>query len=56
MNEVVRDPKLGIGFEPTVRNLFAVLLANAEVYVRLMKEVHEDAFKVANDRKNKLFK
>mgnify|MGYP000909514402 CR=1 FL=1 len=54
MNEVVKDPKLGIGFEPTVRNLFAVLLANAEVYVRLMKEVHEDAFKVANDRKNKL--
>jgi hypothetical protein len=54
MNEVVKSPELGIGFEPTVRNLFAVLLANAEVYVRLMKEVHEDAFKVANDRKNKL--
>ena len=54
MNEVVKSPELGIGFEPTVRNLFAVLLANAEVYVRLMKEVHQDAFKVANDRKNKL--
>ena len=54
MNEVVKNPKLGIGFEPTVRNLFAVLLANAEVYVRLMKEVHQDAFKVANDRKGKL--
>jgi hypothetical protein len=54
MNEVVKDPKSGIGFEPTVRNLFAVLLANAEVYVRLMKEVHQDAFNVANDRKKKL--
>jgi hypothetical protein len=54
MNEVVRSPELGIGFEPTVRNLFAVLLANAEVYVRLMKEVHQDAFNISNDRKNKL--
>ena len=51
MNRIVKDPKSGIGFEPTVRNLFAVLLANAEVYVRLMKEVHQDAFNVANDRK-----
>lgn len=54
MNEVVKDPTLGIGFEPTVRNLFAVVLANAEVYVRLMKEVHNDAFSVANERKKKL--
>ena len=54
MNEVVKDPTLGIGFEPTVRNLFAVVLANAEVYVRLMKEVHNDAFNVANERKKKL--
>lgn len=54
MNEVVKDPKSGIGFEPTVRNLFAVVLANAEVYVRLMKEVHQDAFNVAVERKKKL--
>lgn len=54
MNEVVKSPNLGIGFDPTVRNLFAVLMANAEVYVRLMKEVHQDAFNIANDRKNKL--
>jgi hypothetical protein len=54
MNNVVKSSEFGIGFEPTVRNLFAVLLANAEVYVRLMKEVHQDAFNVANDRKSKL--
>jgi hypothetical protein len=54
MNEVVKDPKSGIGFEPTVRNLFAVVLANAEVYVRLMKEVHQDAFNVAVERKKRL--
>lgn len=54
MNTIVKDPTLGIGFEPTVRNLFAVLLANAEVYVRLMKEVHTDAFNVSNERKEKI--
>lgn len=52
MNEIIKDPsKGGFGFEPTVRNLFAILLANAEVYVRLMKDVHNDAFNVANERK-----
>jgi hypothetical protein len=54
MNTIVKDPTFGIGFEPTVRNLFAVLLANAEVYVRLMQEVHTDAFNVANERKEKI--
>jgi hypothetical protein len=54
MNTIVKDPTLGIGFEPTVRNLFAILLANAEVYVRLMQEVHTDAFNVANERKIKI--
>ncbi len=51
MNEIIKDPSRGFGFEPTVRNLFAILLANAEVYVRLMKDVHNDAFNVANERK-----
>jgi hypothetical protein len=53
MNEVIKDEsKGGIGFEPTVRNLFAIVLANAEVYVRLMKGVHMDAFSVSNERKD----
>ena len=52
MNEIIKDPSRGFGFEPTVRNLFAILLANAEVYVRLMKDVHNDAFNVANERKS----
>ena len=54
MNTIVKDPTLGIGFEPTVRNLFAILLANAEVYVRLLQEVHTDAFNAANERKEKI--
>jgi hypothetical protein len=51
MNKIIKDPSKGFGFEPTVRNLFAVLLANAEVYVRLLKDVHNDSFNVANERK-----
>lgn len=51
LNTEIKDPTKGFGFDPTVRNLFAVLLANAEVYVRLMKDVHNDAFNIANDRK-----
>lgn len=56
MNTIIKDPEKGFGFEPTVRNLFAILLANAEVYVRLMKGVHSDAFNVANERKSLISK
>ena len=52
MNEIIKDPDKGFGFEPTIRNLFGVLMANAEVYVRLMKDVHNDAFNLANERKD----
>lgn len=52
MNEVIKDPKKGgIGFEPTVRNIIGVILANADVYIRLMKDVHNRAFEVAERRK-----
>lgn len=52
INTVVKDPNNGIGFDPTVRNVFAIVLANAEVYIRLMREVHEKAFAVGEQRKN----
>jgi hypothetical protein len=51
MNEVIKG-KEGFGFEPTIRNMFAVLLANAEVYIRLMKDTHNKAFQVSSERKN----
>jgi hypothetical protein len=50
MNEIIKG-KEGFGFEPTIRNMFAVLLANAEVYIRLMKDTHNKAFQVSNERK-----
>ena len=51
MNEIVLNKKNGFGFEPTIRNLFAVILANAEVLIRLMKDVHKKAFDQADTRK-----
>jgi len=50
MNEVIKDPSQGFGFEPTIRNIFAVVLANAEVYIRLMKDTHNRAFDAAETR------
>ena len=51
MNEIVKNKKNGFGFDPTIRNIFAIILANAEVLIRLMKDVHRRAFEQANTRK-----
>jgi len=51
MNNIVKDKTNGIGFEPTIRNIIGVVLANADTYVRLMKEVHTKAFENAQVRK-----
>jgi hypothetical protein len=53
INQIVKgnDKNLGIGFEPTVRNIIGVILANADTYVRLMKDVHNKAFESATLRK-----
>jgi hypothetical protein len=51
MNKVIKDPKKGIGFEPTIRNIFGVIMANADVYIKLLKEVHNKAYDVGNKRK-----
>lgn len=49
MNEIIKSPN-ALGFEPTIRNIFAVIMANAEVYIRLMKEVHNKAFEASKER------
>ena len=51
MNDIVKDKTLGIGFEPTIRNIIGVVLANADTYVRIMKDVHVQAFENADERK-----
>ena len=50
INQIVKDPKNGIGFEPTIRNIIGVILANADTYIRLMRDVHERAYDVSKER------
>ena len=50
MNKIIRDKDKGIGFEPTIQNIFAVIMANAEVYIRLLKDTHRKAFSVGKER------
>jgi hypothetical protein len=45
----IEDPTLGIGFKPTVRNVSAVIMASAEAFIRLMDEVHTNAWNVKYD-------
>jgi hypothetical protein len=51
MNEVIRNNDNGFGFDPTIRNIFAVILANADTYIRLMQDVHRKAIQRSNFRK-----
>jgi len=39
----------GLGFKPTVRNIMAVILASAEGFIRLMDDVHTNAWSVKDD-------
>ena len=34
----------GLGFTPTIRNIFGILMANAETYYRMMDDVHDRAW------------
>lgn len=45
----IEDTASGIGFKPTVRNIMAVIMASAEGFIRLMDDVHTDAWNVKYD-------
>ena len=45
----IQSQSLGIGFNPTARNIIAVIMANTEGFLRLMDEVHTNAWNVKND-------
>lgn len=53
MNEILVSSD-GIGFKPTIKNIFTIILANAEVFIRLMKNTHEQAFSQSKKRKEVL--
>jgi len=45
----LEDDRLGIGFLPTVRNVSAIIMASAEGFIRLMDEVHTNAWNKRNN-------
>ena len=47
--EKIKNSENGLGFNPTIRNIMAVIMASADAFLRLMDEVHRDAWEV---RKN----
>lgn len=53
MNEIVKtNGNEGLGFEPTIRNVFGVVLAGADTYIRLMQNVHYRAYNVREEKKS----
>ena len=45
----IEDSTIGLGFKPTVRNVCAVVMASAEAFIRLLDEVHTNAWNVKYD-------
>ena len=45
----IEDKDAGLGFKPTVRNMIAVIMASTEAFIRLMDDVHTDAWNVKYD-------
>ena len=45
----ITDKKGGLGFAPTIRNVFAILLSGVDTFYRLMEKTHKDAW---NQRTN----
>lgn len=51
MNNIIKSKgNEGLGFEPTIRNVFGVLLAGADTYIRLMSNVHLRAYNNRDER------
>jgi len=47
--EKIQDKSVGLGFKPTVKNIIAVIMASAEAFIRLMDDVHTNAWDVKYD-------
>ena len=45
----IEDTDTGLGFKPTVRNMIAVVMASAEAFIRLLDDVHTNAWNVKYD-------
>jgi len=57
LNKIIQSKSLGIGFVPSIRNVLAVILSNAEAFLRVMDDVHTAAWNKSTTqiRKNAIF-
>lgn len=49
LSEKIKSPDVGLGFNPTIKNVMAVICASADAFLRLMDKVHEDAWEKRKD-------
>jgi len=52
INEIIKSDK-GIGFEPNIRNILAVIYASTDAFLRMLDKVHKKAFDARNNSKKK---
>lgn len=45
----VENKETGIGFKPTIKNIIAVIMASTEAFLRMLEDVHENAWSVKED-------
>ena len=61
LSDLLQDRNSGIGFVPNIRNVLAVIFANCEAFIRLLDDVHKQAWDINSDeellrfRKNAIF-
>jgi hypothetical protein len=61
LSDLLQDKNSGIGFVPNIRNVLAVIFANCEAFIRLLDDVHKQAWDINSDedllrhRKNAIF-
>jgi hypothetical protein len=53
INTALTSADKGIGFEPTLRNVIAVIMASTDAFLRMMNDVHDTAFANGTNAKKK---
>jgi hypothetical protein len=49
LSKKIEDPKQGIGFRPSIRNIVGIIMATTEGFLRLLDDVHTKAWSLRND-------
>jgi hypothetical protein len=49
LSNKIKSNDIGLGFNPTVKNVVAIICANADAFMRLMDDVHKEAWEQRNN-------